>query len=66
MWEAREKVGGGFHFVGRSVRARVSWELSSARRARAPKTKTSRISKTCCALVTQDFMVERNLANADC
>ena len=27
MWEAREKVGGGFHFVGRSVRARVSWEL---------------------------------------
>ena len=34
LWEAREKVGGGFHFVGRSVRARVSWELSSARRAR--------------------------------
>ena len=25
MWEAREKVGGGFHFVGRSVRARVSF-----------------------------------------
>ena len=35
FWGGGTYFGGGFHFVGRSVRARVSWELSSARRAKA-------------------------------